>query len=549
SVVKHICDMPKNSKERRKAVYRLRCEGMNFYNDSRTAGADMIVVRNPEKSSSSSFLPCHNSSQLARPVTFTTVEDKLVHRLLEDLSNDTISDIVKSDKKLRELGRFLMEVRKIDEEVTDLASCLVPKKYDICKLAIQNLCVLDENYSYLKPSLASHLRASLIDAVEVLKIQNIKDGLQNSSHQEDLDNFLTIHMKEYSIHIGKNANSTLCENNFNKNSMLPTVDDVRCFQQYLTKNADCAFNVLNAEGFHYNHWLKLDKCVMLQFLTFNRRRVGEVSRILLANFHNRQNIEKEQYKTLTRLECILANSYERMDTRKKRSSRTVIVKQKSPVNVVREYSILCGAFNPEKIRGTYLRKQIATLSQMLNLNDNEIQQLADFMGHEVSIHRAHYRTPELTLQVTRLAKFFMAVGDVNVEKYRGKSLEELRMLGDKEEAADLSDSNCCIDDNVDSVTTSTCDGTSETKGIINTPSIVSSLSNNTLRSPTKRTPRKIRRYNTLNTKSPLKSPVRRNVAFRNRWSHDEVNILKEEFHTNLQNCTLPPLSSCLAVLR
>ncbi|GLV39524.1 hypothetical protein CBL_20429, partial [Carabus blaptoides fortunei] len=233
-------------------------------------------------------------------------------------------------------------------------------------------------------------------------------------------------------------------------------------------------------------------------LTFNRRRVGEVSRILLANFHNRQKIEKEQYKTLTRLECILANSYERMEIRGKRGRRVPLllnrnhvnliemfvkhrsdadvhesnpylfgVSHKTPyiqaVNVVREYSILCGASNPEKIRGTYLRKQIATLSQMLNLNDNEIQQLADFMGHEVSIHRAHYRTPELTLQVTRLAKFFTAVGDVNVEKYRSKSLEELRMLGDKEEAADLSDSDCCVDDNVDSVTTSTCDETSETK--------------------------------------------------------------------------------------
>ncbi|GLV33623.1 hypothetical protein CBL_20308, partial [Carabus blaptoides fortunei] len=116
-------------------------------------------------------------------------------------------------------------------------------------------------------------------------------------------------------------------------------------------------------------------------------------------------------------------------------------------NVIREYPVLCGVSNPQKIRGTFLRKQVATLSQMLNLNDNEIQQLADFMGHEVSIHRAHYRQPELTLQVTRLAKFFMAVDDTNMEQFKGKTLEELQVIGENEDKSDDSEpeSQCDTD--------------------------------------------------------------------------------------------------------
>lgn len=44
--------------------------------------------------------------------------------------------------------------------------------------------------------------------------------------------------------------------------------------------------------------------------------------------------------------------------------------------VIREFSFRCEAKHPETLRGTFLRKQVATLSQMLDLNDNEIQQLA-----------------------------------------------------------------------------------------------------------------------------------------------------------------------------
>ncbi|GLV33583.1 hypothetical protein CBL_20290 [Carabus blaptoides fortunei] len=35
--------------------------------------------------------------------------------------------------------------------------------------------------------------------------------------------------------------------------------------------------------------------------------------------------------------------------------------------------------------------------------------------------------PEISLQVTRLAKFFMAVGGSEVEKYRGKTLDEIEI--------------------------------------------------------------------------------------------------------------------------
>ena len=50
---------------------------------------------------------------------------------------------------------------------------------------------------------------------------------------------------------------------------------------------------------------------------------------------------------------------------------------------LRVFSEDCGAKEPKLLRSTKLRKQIATLSQVLNLKDNEMDLLADFLGHDI----------------------------------------------------------------------------------------------------------------------------------------------------------------------
>lgn len=47
------------------------------------------------------------------------------------------------------------------------------------------------------------------------------------------------------------------------------------------------------------------------------------------------------------------------------------------------------------------------------------------MGHDVEVHKAVYRTPELTTHITKLTKFFMAIGDPDINRFRGKTIEEL----------------------------------------------------------------------------------------------------------------------------
>lgn len=93
-----------------------------------------------------------------------------------------------------------------------------------------------------------------------------------------------------------------------------------------------------------------------------------------------------------------------------------------------EFSINCGAKHPIRLRSTALRKQIATVAQILILNDNEVQQLSDFMGHNIEVHRRHYRQNEEVTQITKLAKFFMLQSGRDLNKFKGKTLDELEVM-------------------------------------------------------------------------------------------------------------------------
>ena len=57
----------------------------------------------------------------------------------------------------------------------------------------------------------------------------------------------------------------------------------------------------------------------------------------------------------------------------------------------------CGAKNPDALKSTKLRKHVATLSTVLNMTETEMDQLANFLGHDLVVHREYYRLPEGTL--------------------------------------------------------------------------------------------------------------------------------------------------------
>ncbi len=67
----------------------------------------------------------------------------------------------------------------------------------------------------------------------------------------------------------------------------------------------------------------------------------------------------------------------------------------------------CGAEDPQNLRSTNLCKQ--TISRVMNLKDNELDQLADFLGHDIRVHREYFRLPQSTIQLATISKLLMAM--------------------------------------------------------------------------------------------------------------------------------------------
>ncbi|XP_016109884.1 uncharacterized protein [Sinocyclocheilus grahami] len=110
---------------------------------------------------------------------------------------------------------------------------------------------------------------------------------------------------------------------------------------------------------------------------------------------------------------------------------------------IREFAVACNAKNPQTLTSTKLRKQIGTLSEVLNLSNTELDQLADFLGHDIRVHRQFYRLPEGTLQLAKMSKIFLALEKGRLADFKGRSFDEIDIDPEEEVTvdSDLEDTN------------------------------------------------------------------------------------------------------------
>lgn len=221
-----------------------------------------------------------------------------------------------------------------------------------------------------------------------------------------------------------------------------------------------AHAMLKIQNDNKQAWADLSRVTLTQLILFNRRRQGETSKMKLDDFNGKHSTsEPDVMDSLSPWERKLCTVLQRIEIVGKRG-RTVpvillaqvkkwidlLIETRKKVGIpednsfvfarvhyasmghirgsdcLREYSEECGAKYPKLLRSTKLRKQIGTLSQLLNLKDNELDILATFLGHDIRVHREFYRLPEHTLQV---AKLLFALENGGFSEHCGKTLDEI----------------------------------------------------------------------------------------------------------------------------
>jgi hypothetical protein len=77
------------------------------------------------------------------------------------------------------------------------------------------------------------------------------------------------------------------------------------------------------------------------------------------------------------------------------------------------------------------------MCQILNFKEHELKMLANFMAHDVRVHRTFYRLPHDAFQTSLIAKAFFMMETSTITKHDGKTLEEI-VLSVKEGEASVS---------------------------------------------------------------------------------------------------------------
>jgi len=301
-----------------------------------------------------------------------------------------------------------------------------------------------ENNTFGAPSVAG-IYGILLKQIGNIFISDCikKHMLEKKKNAED---FITLLSEDYTTSINKAVEETITKNRRQKEVILPSLRDIQVLHEYLLQERTSSYEKLR-KSFSYSDWLNLSKSTLLSILLFNRRRPGELEHVLIEDFEKYVSLNENNYpdlfNTLTEEMKILAKKYVRFAIRGKlgRSVPVLLsanlvqciemilnhrknakVPEKNPYifglpsavsnrykylracDLMREYSSACEARVPYSLRSTQLRKHIATQCGILDISESQTSLLADHMGHDVAIHKKHYRQSCLNKEILQLSK-------------------------------------------------------------------------------------------------------------------------------------------------
>ncbi|XP_053390953.1 uncharacterized protein LOC123563710 [Mercenaria mercenaria] len=286
----------------------------------------------------------------------------------------------------------------------------------------------------------------------------------DSERSKQANDFLGLIEDEWTDEVSCCALQTLKQNKMNKAQALPLTEDIMKLQDHLQTLTNTSVATLKVE-FSKSAFDLLNQVTLARLVLFNRRRGGETQRVSLEAYeskHSKDSTLKEVQESLSPVEKMLCATFSRIEIRGKKG-RTVPVlitpeldncidllihhrksagihvenhflfprsnfDSRQPIrstDVIRKFASETGLSKTDNITSTKLRKHVATVSQVLNLTQHDMETMAEFMGHDLDVHRAVYRLPQETIQVVKIGRVLSAFDNGTIAQYQGKTLDEI----------------------------------------------------------------------------------------------------------------------------
>lgn len=354
---------------------------------------------------------------------------------------------------LRLLGRFLLTIKENNENITNLECIYHPKFYEDVINSVNKVAGLDDEVGiYSKPTTAAALGTIIKKIGRLLMTECIKR--QDEEKKALVKDFLELLIEDYGTSVNKIVLETRLQHQRLKFDDLPSMDDIAKLYMYLKCKRQKAFNDLMNE-YTYETWLTLAECTLTSVQLFNRKRAGEIERMFIIDFEQYKGVDPDAidlFKNISLKAQEAAKKYVRFVIRGK-LGRTVPVllnsnlleciklilqfrnNAKVPAEnpyifglpsyerkrfkylracvLMRKFSEHCNAKVAHLLRGTKLRKHIATFCASMELADTEVSDLANFMGHAEKIHKEVYRQPIISRDILNITQHLEAAHGCN----------------------------------------------------------------------------------------------------------------------------------------
>lgn len=271
------------------------------------------------------------------------------------------------------------------------------------------------------------------------------DTLSEQKKIKSIKNMKYLLETQWSYEICTNAFKDISQKKWNKLGILPLTSDIQLFRDHILKVENESYNKLKLNPNNIQAYRDLQGSILAQVILLNRRRLGEIQRMLLDTFTNAPSeiSQEEVIQSLSYVETELVKNFKRIVIRGKHGRGVPVfftpylqkhlqyllqlketvdfIDKENPYlfpstfslsncvrasDVIRKFGVESGAKHPENITSTRLRKHVATVTQLLNLSEGDIEQLATFMGHSKNVHKEFYRLSDNAFQVNSFLVFF-----------------------------------------------------------------------------------------------------------------------------------------------
>ncbi|XP_054286882.1 titin homolog [Macrosteles quadrilineatus] len=399
-------------------------------------------------------------------------EDPLIIRLgmlMFEKFNNTKNDLIRQN--MRRLGRLVSEFRKIDSKFAGamVIDCLQPNNFDSLIQAVKNLAIVELNHSdrpTMKiPSLALKLGHALRKCAALQRGTFLKEG--NLKGERTMKSFLSIMDIEWENRISSTALITFKRTKQRKEDLLPLTSDLMKINSYLDGKIDVYIGLLKDCPSNASLWQNLAKATLARIMMFNKKRSGEVSKMKIKDFTERRNyhgenseeiiksfsdLEKKLMNVMTLIYIVgkRENDVPVLLTSEMKKAIDVLLLYRKNISVIKssnEYMFpnlnsdrhqrghdVIRAFcqeldlqKPHLITSTKLRKYIATVTQVVNLTENESDWLARHLGHNIRVHREYYRMQESAVELTKVSRLLLAVDEGRISEFSGQKLDEINL--------------------------------------------------------------------------------------------------------------------------